>query len=69
MNNRSKFLNILIKAENCEIELIKILEQIMPLINKNSYLNNKIDEDLKSELIAFSIDLIKNKKIYKKFLK
>ena len=26
-----------------------------------------IDEDLKSELITYSVELIRNKKIYKKF--
>ena len=40
----------------------------MSIINKNSINNyGAIDEDLKSELITYSIELIRNKKIYKKF--
>jgi len=40
----------------------------MKLINNNSKdMRGIIDEDLKSELITYSVELIRNKKIYKKF--
>ena len=40
----------------------------MKLINSNSKDDDgKINEDLKSELITYSIELIRKKKIYKKF--
>lgn len=40
----------------------------MKLINNNAKnRHGGIDEDLKSELITYTIDLVRNKKIYKKF--
>ena len=55
-------------AEKDDVALIKVLEKIMTIINKNSMNNyGVIDEDLKSELITYSIEIIRNKKIYKKF--
>ena len=48
--------------------LVRVLDKIMKLINSNSKDDDgKINEDLKSELITYSIELIRNKKIYKKF--
>lgn len=47
---------------------IRVLDKIMKLINNNSKdMRGIIDEDLKSELITYSVELIRNKKIYKKF--
>ena len=68
MKNETEFYKLLKDAENDDIALIKVLEKIMSIINKNSINNyGAIDEDLKSELITYSIELIRNKKIYKKF--
>lgn len=68
MKNETEFYKLLKEAENDDIALIKVLEKIMSIINKNSINNyGAIDEDLKSELITYSIELIRNKKIYKKF--
>ena len=48
--------------------LVRVLDKIMKLINSNSKDDDgEINEDLKSELITYSIELIRNKKIYKKF--
>lgn len=60
MNNKTKFYELLSKAKYDEKSLILVIEQIMPLINSYSFNKNKIDEDLKSELIEYSISLIKS---------
>ncbi|MCR5146568.1 MAG: hypothetical protein K6B70_04405 [Clostridia bacterium] len=69
MEEKTEFYKLLKSAVNNDVDLMKVLEQIMQLINK--YSRNKrtgiIDEDLKSELIKYSIELIRVKKIYKKF--
>lgn len=68
MNNETEFYNLLKSAVTDDVALIKVLDRIMTLINKNSKnRHGEIDEDLKSELITYSIELIRNKKIYKKF--
>ena len=41
----------------------------MKLINSKAIIDNEFDEDLKSELIATTIKYVRQKKIYKKFLK
>lgn len=69
MNKETEFYNLLKSAVTDDVALIKVLDKIMMLINKNS--KNKygeIDEDLKSELITYSVELIRVKEIYKKFL-
>ena len=38
----------------------------MTLINNNSIVNGKLDEDLKSELIAITIEEVRKKEFYKK---
>lgn len=69
MEEKTEFYKLLKSAVNNDVDLMKVLEQIMQLINK--YSRNKrtgiIDEDLKSELLKYSIELIRVKEIYKKF--
>ena len=60
MKNKTEFYNLLNKAKYDEKALSLVIEQIMPLINSSSLKNNKIDEDLKSELIEYSIVIIKS---------
>ena len=51
-----------------DVALIRVLDKIMKLINNNSKdMRGIIYDDLKSELITYSVELIRNKKIYKKF--
>jgi len=67
MEKKSEFYKLLKAAVTDDVALVRVLDRIMKLINKNS--RNKhgiIDEDLKSELVTYSIELIRNKKIYKK---
>ena len=59
MNNKTKFYKLLNKAQYDEKSLTFIIDKIMPLINSYSFCKGKIDEDLKSELIEYSISLIK----------
>lgn len=68
MQNNSKFYKLLKEAVTSDVALVKVLDQIMKIINYNSKdSSGNIDEDLKSELITYSIEIIRNKKIYKKF--
>lgn len=68
MQYNTKFYKLLKQAVNDDTALVRVLDKIMKLINSNSKdENGKIDEDLKSELLTYSIELIRNKKIYKKF--
>lgn len=57
---KTNFYYILKEARNDDSKLLNVINQIMPLINKYS-VNEEldIDEDLKSELIEYSIKLIK----------
>lgn len=69
MEYETEFLKLLRQAVYDDTALVRVLDKIMKLINSNSKdENDKIDEDLKSELITYSIELIRDKKIYKKFL-
>lgn len=64
----SKFYNLLKSAVTDDTSLIMVIDKIMELINKYSRnYNGEIDEDLKSELITKTIELIREKSIYKKF--
>ncbi len=50
--SKEEFRSILTDAmAGCHEELEKILELYMPLIEKNSYLNGNLDEDLKQYLM------------------
>lgn len=69
MENKSNFYNLLKSAVTDDVALIKVIEQIMKLINSKAIIDKKIDEDLKSELIATTIKYVRKKKIYKKFSK
>ncbi len=59
MGTKTEFYKLLNKAKYDEKALMLVIEKIMPLINSYSFNNNKMDEDLKSELIEYSISLIK----------
>lgn len=68
MDYETEFYKLLKSAVNDDVALIRVLDKIMKLINSNSKdFNGAIDEDLKSELITYSVEIIRNKKIYKKF--
>lgn len=68
MQYNTEFYKLLRQAVDDDTALVMVLDKIMKLINSNSKdEKGKIDEDLKSELITYSIELIRNKKIYKKF--
>lgn len=68
MMNKSKFHKLLEDAVSNDSALVSVIARIMPMINKLSKTNNKeIDEDLKSILITYSIEIIRKKKIYKIF--
>lgn len=68
MQYNTEFYKLLRQAVYDDTELVRVLDKIMKLINSNSKDDDgKINEDLKSELITYSIELIRNKKIYKKF--
>lgn len=68
MEYETEFYKLLKSAVTDNVSLIRVLDKIMKLINSNSKdFNGAIDEDLKSELITYSVEIIRNKKIYKKF--
>ena len=68
MQYNTEFYKLLRQAVYDDTALVRVLDKIMKLINSNSKDDEgKINEDLKSELITYSIELIRNKKIYKKF--
>ena len=68
MEHETKFYKLLKSAVNDDVALIRVLDKIMKLINSNSKdFNGVIDEDLESELITYSVEIIRNKKIYRKF--
>lgn len=64
----SKFYIFLKEAVTDDTSLIIVIDKIMNLINKYSRnYNGIIDEDLKSGLIAKTIELVRQKSIYKNF--
>ena len=68
MQYNTEFYKLLRQAVYDDTALVRVLDKIMKLINNNSKdMRGIIDEDLKSELITYSVELIRNKKIYKKF--
>lgn len=65
---QSKFYLLLKEAVTDDTSLIRLLDKIMNLINRYSRnYNGQIDEDLKSELIAKTIELVRKESIYKRF--
>ena len=68
MEKETEFYKILKLAVTDDVALVRVLDKIMKLINTNSKdMHGVIDEDLKGELITYSVELIRNKKIYEKF--
>lgn len=47
--------------------LVTVLDRIIPMINKLSKKNSEIEEDLKSILVTYSIELIRKNKFIKFF--
>ena len=64
---KTKFHKLLKNAVTDDTALVTVLDRIMPMINKLSKKNIEIDEDLKSILVTYSIELIRKKEIYKIF--
>ena len=65
---QSKFYLLLKEGVTDDTSLIRVLDKIMNLINRYSRnYNGQIDEDLKSELIAKTIELVRKESIYKRF--
>lgn len=67
MEKETNFYKLLKSAVTDDVALVKVIEQIMGLINSKSIIDKRIDENLKSELIATTIEYVRKKKIYKKF--
>lgn len=68
MEYDTEFYRLLKSAVTDDVALVRVLDKIMKLINSNSKdIHGVIDEDLKSELITYSVEIIRNKKIFKKF--
>ena len=68
MEKETEFYKLLKSAVTDDVALVRVLDKTMKIINTNSKdMHGVIDEDLKSELITYSVELIRNKKIYKKF--
>ena len=64
----SRFYILLKDAVTDDTSLIMVIDKIMDLINKYSRnYNGELDEDLKSELITKTIELVRKESIYKKF--
>ncbi len=65
---KTEFHKLLEKAIIEDSALLEVIDKIMPMINKLSKMQNgEIDEDLKSILITYSIEIIRKNKIYKIF--
>ena len=56
-----EFRKLLIRAQAGDNEaMTDILEMFMPLINKHSYVNDRLDEDLRQNIILEILKSIKN---------
>ena len=56
-----QFRELLIKAQAGDNEaMTDILEMYMPLINKQSYVNGRLDEDLRQNILLEIVKSIKN---------
>ena len=60
------FINLLKKASKDNYALLEILEIIKPLIDKYSIINEKVDEELRSELTTCVIETLHKENFYKK---
>lgn len=65
---KTEFHKLLERAVTDDTALVTVIDKIMPMINNLSKIHNgEIDEDLKSVLITYSIEIIRKKKIFKIF--
>ena len=65
---KTEFHKLLERAVTDDTALLTVIDKRIPMINKLSKIHNKeIDEDLKSLLITYSIEIIRENKIYKIF--
>ena len=56
-----QFREVLIKAQAGDNEaMTDILEMYMPLINKHSYVNGRLDEDLRQNILLEIVKSMKN---------
>ena len=69
MMKKTKFYYELLKAKADEVALIKVIDTIMPLIDKHSKNNGQVDEDLKSFLIEYVVETVKTEGFAEKLLK
>lgn len=70
MKNKTKFYKLLSKAKTDEVSLVIVINKIMPLIDKYSKNENKeVDQELKSYLIEYAINIIKDENFAKKLAK
>ena len=59
--SNNEFREILVRAQAGDNEaMTDILEMYMPLINKHSFVNGKLDEDLRQNLLLQIVKSIKN---------
>ena len=59
--SNEQFREILIRAQSGDNEaMTDILEMYMPLINKHSYVNGQLDEDLRQNILMEIVKSIKN---------
>ena len=59
--SNNEFREILVRAQAGENEaMTDILEMYMPLINKHSFVNGKLDEDLRQNILLQIVKSIKN---------
>jgi len=60
--SNEKFQELLLKAQSGDNEaMTDILEMYMPLINKHSYINGKLDEDLRQNIL---FEIVKSIKLF-----
>ena len=59
--SNNEFREILVRAQAGDNEVMTdILEMYMPLINKHSFVNGKLDEDLRQNILLQIVKSIKN---------
>ena len=59
--SNEQFRELLIRAQSGDNEaMTDILEMYMPLINKHSYVNGQLDEDLRQNILMEIVKSIKN---------
>lgn len=60
MKNKTKFYELLLRARTDEVAMIIVIDKIKHLIDKYSKIkDNELDQDLKSYLIEYEIEVIK----------